>query len=267
MIKIMWKGKVGYGDIISPICYAHNVSNKLNEHVQLAFHWAGDALEKIDPSDPETLWERANYIDSLCEPTRAGVTVIHKFKNPIDFNHTSYDWDVVGHDYYHNYWFPRDQKQSSDHKTIVVNSTQGNTVTLKQYGKSWKDPVADQWPYIVDLLSRSFDVVVVDYRTPIRDLCEMLRTAAGFVGYHGTAAWPAKFMHIPSIIFSDGGNLTRCAFPYTRVYTANDDITSSLRDIEYQFDEIRADIKTFTQGYSSYMPSEKFQLHLCYDND
>ena len=37
-VEIDWKGKIGYGDIVSPICYAHNVAQKNTCDVDLNFY-------------------------------------------------------------------------------------------------------------------------------------------------------------------------------------------------------------------------------------
>ncbi len=79
MIDIQWKGKVGYGDIVSPICYAHNISYKLQVDVNLTFRWDDGPDHKIHPKDPETLWERACFIDRMCYQGSTNVNVFHKF--------------------------------------------------------------------------------------------------------------------------------------------------------------------------------------------
>ena len=38
-VEIDWKGKIGYGDIVSPICYAHNVAQKNTCDVDLNFYF------------------------------------------------------------------------------------------------------------------------------------------------------------------------------------------------------------------------------------
>lgn len=212
MIDIQWKGKVGYGDIVSPICYAHNLSYKLGTRVDLTFRWDGDSQYKVDARDPETLWERASFLSSRCEKDRTNVNVIHRFNSPLSINHTNYDWDVVGKDMFHNYWVPAESKKREP-ELIVINSTEGNIQSLKDYGKEWKDPAANDWLFIkVALKEKGYDVVVVDYRTPINVLWDLLQRAAGFVGYHGTAAWVARLCHTPSVLFSAGGKLSQRAF-------------------------------------------------------
>lgn len=264
MIDIQWKGKIGYGDIVSPVCYAHNLSFKLKTEVNLTFRWDNDSLHRIHHSDPETLWERADYIASMCEERDTVVNIEHRFKDPLNINHSNYDWNVIGKDAYHNYWRPKVFNQSASN-TIIVNSTDGNTTSLKTYGKPWKDPIASQWSRVVDTLSKQYNVVVVNYRTPIADLVTLLQTALGFVGYHGTAAWVAKFTHTPSILFANGGALTRNAFPYAHIETDPAQLDDVLSNISKRFLHNRDLIKKSRRAYLLYKPSDKFVESLKYE--
>ena len=260
MIKIDWKGKIGYGDVVSPICYAHNVSRKLETHVTLNFRWDFGPNVKIDKGDPETLWQRATTIFSLCDKTDTSVSLYHSFNDPLDINHTNYDWDVVGNDAFHNYWFPT-KPNIPRMKLIVVNSTSANIMSLKDYGKEWKDPAAGMWGDIVRTLSRTHKVVEVNYKTPIDTLIELLRDAEGFVGYHGTAAWVAKFMHTPSLIFSSG-SLTKNAFPYAVIEKDVAKIPHWLENINGAFNSSADKAISMREAYNTYMPSETFINHL-----
>jgi len=267
MLDIQWKGKIGYGDIVSPICYAYNLSHKLNLNVNLTFRWEYDSQQKIVDSDPESLWERACFIEQMCYRAKTKVNIIHKFNYPLDINHTNYDWNINKEDIFHNYWFPKfPNKQSSN--LIVVNSTIGNKLSLKEYGKDWKDPAAKFWPQIVEKLkSKGYDIVIVDYRTPIKILFNFLSEARGFVGYHGTAAWPARFMHVPSILLADS-TLTFTAFPYAVVERKS---CKELEKLMYYFDNIEnhlnnasKKIETTKKTYKGYMPSKKLLASLVY---
>lgn len=257
MIDIQWKGKIGYGDIVSPICYAHNLSYKLKTKVNLTFRWSHGPLQKSHPSDPETLWGRANYINLQCQKEGTDVTVIHKFDNPLDINHTNYDWDVVAKDVYHNYWTPKIFNEQLTN-TVIVNSTVGNVMSLQRYGKPWKDPLAGQWQKTIDKLSERYDIRVVDYRTPVEKLVKLLQKARGFVGYHGTAAWVAKFTHTPSILFADGGSLTRNAFSYAHIETDDSKLSEILSDPEPYFNLSKHLIKKSKDTYLFYTPNDKF---------
>ena len=265
MIDIQWKGKVGYGDIVSPICYAHNVSNKLQIPVNLTFRWDYGPERKIHPHDPEALWERACIIERMCYRGSTNVTVFHKFKHPLNINHTSYDWDIVGKDSLHNYWFPKTANKCSSN-LIVVNSTEGNSQSLNDYGKPWKDPISYLWPDVVERLKQNgFDIEVVDYRTPTQYLLNILKTARGFVGYHGTAAWPAKFMHVPSILFADGGSLTSTSFCYAVVEKDVSQWKNIIDNLEHFLNKSLRKIEETKKKYKTYMPDRRFLGHLVHD--
>lgn len=261
MIVIDWKGKVGYGDIISPICYAHNVSYKLKTHVRLVFHWATDPWDTQYTRDPEILWQRADIINSLCRKKNTQVEMHHVFDSILPFNHSNYDWNVVGKDRFHNYWMP-DRIIRGTSNTIVVNSTQGNQVSLKEYGKSWKDPAALLWSDIIQRLERRYKVVVVDYRTPLRFMIQQLQNAKGFIGYHGTAAWVARMFHTPSVLFADGGSLTRNAFFFADIHKSVDGYVSVIDNIDTHFDISRKLIEQAQLHYVLYKPSQEFITHL-----
>ena len=265
MIDIQWRGKVGYGDIVSPICYAHNISNKLQVKVNLTFRWDRGPNHKIHPHDPEALWERACFIEKMCYKGKTDVSIFHKFKHPLDINHTNYDWDVVGKDPFHNYWFPKIPNKP-ENRTIVVNSTEGNSLSLKDYGKAWKDPAAPYWSQIVNQLEQQgYPVIVVDYRTPTHLLIDILRKARGFVGYHGTAAWPAKFMHVPSVLFADSGSLTSTSFGYAVIERDASRWNSIVENIELYFQHATEKIESFKKAYKKYMPDKRFLGHLIHD--
>lgn len=263
MIYVDWKGKVGYGDIISPICYAHNISYKLQEKVTLVFHWPHDKFKKQHHLDPETLWQRADYINNVCLKDQTNVAVEHNFRSPLEVEHTNYEWRILKTDVLHNYWIPINiNKPITD--TVVVNTTTNNTQSLKAYGKPWKDPLVNDWDTVVQTLSRKYKVVTVNYRTPIHELIELLLTARGFFGYHGTAAWIAKFMHTPSVVF---GNtfLTHILLSYAHIETKKEELDKVLSDPEKYFN-ISCDLIRKTQeNYKHYMLSQKHIEYLKHD--
>lgn len=267
MINIEWKGKIGYGDIVSPICYAHNVSYKLKTPVTLNFRWATDNITKIEPRDPETLWRRCNYIMSLCETKGTTVSMYHKFNDPITFNHSNYDWDVVGSDKFHNYWYPiKSARHERREKTIVVNTTTFNSMPLLNYGKAWKDPAVDDWRAIVEMISQKYKVVEVNYQTPIGELVNLLSRCVGFVGYHGTAAWVAKFTHTPSVIFSQGKSLTSNAFPYAFIESDPMKFLLIAEHIGKALESSKLMIEKVKDEYERlYFPSDAFVKHLTHE--
>ena len=214
MLTCNWRGKVGYGDIVSPICYAHNVANKLDTHVKLVFHWNHSSSHKICVDDPETLMERASFIFDHC--IKSNVSLEHRYHSALPIHHDNYDFT----DDLHNFWYS-DQRHIGHSDIIVVNGTHHNMVTMAEYGKTWKDPIGEQgWAEFVSTLSKTHHVVDVSYRTPIKELVAVLQRAKVFVGYHGTAAWVAKFVQTPMVVFSNKVGLTQMSFSHAAVKTA-----------------------------------------------
>ncbi len=264
MIEILWKGKVGYGDIVSPICYAHNISYKLKTDVRLVFRWGHGVGRKVHASDPEQLWVRASYLFSQCQKKDTNVTLVHKFNNPLSVNHINYEWDCVSDDPFHNQWNSHLIHNPAS-KFIVVNSTINNILSLKEYGKSWKDPIASEWKSVLATIRKKYDVANVDYRTPVEDLCKMLCKATCFIGYHGTAAWVAKFLNIPSIIYSDGGKLTGNSFPAAVIIKKFQGVSHLMDNLPVYIEEARVKIQQTNEQYVSYVPSLKLLRSLCHE--
>ena len=225
MLTVNWKGKVGYGDIVSPICYAHNVSSQLDTKVKLVFHWPHDSSFKQYDDDPETLMERASFIYERC--VKANVVVEHRYNSllPKNFHHDNYEY-VDG---LHNYWYSTERNIGYTEE-VVVCGTHLNHVTMEQYGKTWKDPLGEQqWAAFTERLKNNFDVQEVSYRTPIDQLFRIIRRAKVFIGYHGSAAWAARFVQIPMVVFTNRAGLTGSSFNHAALKTnVEDDFEGNL---------------------------------------
>lgn len=208
MLSVNWKGKIGYGDIISPICYAHNVSNQLDTKVKLVFHWPHGPSFKQCNEDPETLMERASFIFDRC--VKSNVVLEHRYDSilPSNFHHDNYDYT----DGLHNFWYSKDRNNAYTEE-IVVCGTHHNSITMADYGKTWKDPLGEKaWSDLVIQLSQHHKVVDVSYRTPIQELFNTVKRAKLFIGYHGSVAWVARFLQIPMIVFSSKPKLSGMSF-------------------------------------------------------
>jgi hypothetical protein len=256
MLDIQWKGKIGYGDVVSPICYAHNISYKLKIPVNLTFRWEWGHGRKIHPSDPEQLWLRSSHIFSKAFKKNTDVTLIHKFRDPLSCNHTGYVWEDVAKDKFHNYWYST-YKRNPKKGTIVVNSTEGNLLSLAKYGKSWKDPVAENWRSAVDELRKKYKVSVVDYRTSLDQLCDLLNECECFIGYHGTAAWIAKFLETPSIIYSSGGTITKNAFHSAVIISRYKGVEHLIHNLNPYIEKAIINIEQDREAYKTYTPGFK----------
>lgn len=204
-IHVEWKGKIGYGDIISPISYAHNLSDKLSMPVLLTFHWPHGPDQKTYPDDPESIDFRAMYMHSLMKP--AEVAIEHVYYSTKEFDpdnpHTNYEYQENVHNLW---WSTITHHQTNDR--VVICPTTANSEPLAR-GKKWKDPVDAKW----DTIRTMFDADVVSYKTPINELVEKLRNCKVFIGYHGSCAWVARHLRVPSIIFSSIPDISQSCFP------------------------------------------------------
>ena len=69
-IEINWKGKIGYGDIISPLCYSHVLAVKNGIEVQLNMYWETSKGHLFKEKDSESLDYRQRFLFDLIEPVQ-----------------------------------------------------------------------------------------------------------------------------------------------------------------------------------------------------
>lgn len=218
---IQWKGKIGYGDIVSPLCYASNQSEIHDKSVGLNFIWPTFNQMLLDN------YHNVGKVEKLINNPR--VFVEHSINNDISFKHTNFnvrskDPKHIGH----NICFPEIADNKKD--LIVVSGTLRNNKPLANYGvdKKWKDPLtSEQWS---DLVKR-YNAVYVDYRTPFDELVDILSKTYYFIGYHGSCSWMARLFGCPMTVLSSRDVITSWCFPWSNRHV--DDIDADrLRSIE-----------------------------------
>jgi hypothetical protein len=232
-VVINWKGKIGYGDIISPICYAFNLAEKNQVDVVLNFHWENEAPSKYKPEDKETIQEWVDFIANNTMPVEFfDVQVNHVYGSKIGFNHDNYDADDIS---LHNMRFSTFGLTDGDnahesYKTLALVTTIKHKQQMKDYdeSKKWKDPIGDSpgiyvWPKVSSMLNkRGWDTRHVHYEHSCAQAVKILTNCRCVFGYHGAHMWMAKWLGLPMIIFSKGGkrrnNITEKAFPWAVVY-------------------------------------------------
>ena len=214
---IEWKGKVGYGDIVSPICFAQNQHEITGEKVSLQFYWnfrQGD--------DPESLDNRVRAIEEQLQLD--GVFIEHVYNTDLKYNHTVYnvgpkDWA----NQYHNVYFPKFDIQP---KHTVICSPLYNEIPLDQYShnKGWKGGISlHSWKNLVNKPG----YIHIDYRTPIKDVFEALLNCRYFIGYHGSCSWVARLFGVPMRIVSSDEEFSRWAFPWTQSMSDSVDVNKA----------------------------------------
>ena len=206
LVKIDWKGKIGYGDIVSPICYAHSMAQKNCCDVELIFHWPHKKGKKYKPEDPESLDQRAKHLAKIVSPVNYHqVKINHKYNSELDFNHTNYD----DSDMFHNFWHARVRNMSNSKPYIAMNTTATHQQTLEEYGgkaKTWKDPAGlIKWQQLEQEIIAKWGMEVkhVGYETPIADVIDIYRKCFMAIGYHGSTMWVARYLRCPMLIYSE----------------------------------------------------------------
>jgi hypothetical protein len=237
-LVINWKGKIGYGDIISPICYAFNCAEKNAIDVVLNFHWEDEEKTLYKPDDTEYIQDWCDFIvDNTLPVNFFDVQVNHIYGSKLPYNHDNYHDGSNKFMPIHNlrparFGFanrPSTEKAGRNNRLAMVTSM-GHKQPLHEYAthKGWKDPLGrtpsgNAWPEACDAFNRrGFDTTHLHYSTPIQKAVKIMQRSIGVVGYHGAHLWLAKWMGMPMIIFSKGGKLhghiTKMAFPWAVIY-------------------------------------------------
>ena len=232
-LVINWKGKIGYGDIVSPICYAFNIAEKNSVDVVLNFHWEAPGPTKYKPEDVQTIQEWVDFIANYTEPVKFfDVKINHIYNSNLQYNHDNYDADDISK---HNMRFSIFGLNDMDnaHETLQKLSlvtTIKHKQQIKDYdkNKSWKDPGGESpngyaWPKVSTMLNkRGWDTKHIHYEMATEDCVKKMLLTRCVFGYHGAHMWLAKWLGMPMIIFSKGGkrrqNITERAFPWAVVF-------------------------------------------------
>ena len=201
---ILWPGKIGWGDVISPIC----IAARLDE--PLTFVWGRRG----------TPWARA-AADFIAKNHEKPVEV-HHVEGELVGQHSKATWDDS--DPMHNVGFARagmrwrqQERDDPDWIRFALTTPESNLEELPEH-KQWKlGNVA--WGSAARRLMEDGPGGVrrVDYRTPTEDAAYIIRHADVHVGYHGNASWLARWLGIPQIVVSSRKSQTQRSFPHAVV--------------------------------------------------
>jgi len=223
-LVINWKGKIGYGDIISPISYAMNIAEKNSTDVLLRFHWPYDKPRKYNEYDSETIQDWIDLTYNILEkPQFWNVIIEHVYDSKLNYNHDNY---LVDNFHCHNLrfaahgWNDGNNGHSQWRNVTMVTSIK-HKETWDEYDKhkAWKDPLAYTpsgfaWPKVGALIEkRNWRLRYVHYRDPMQNVINVMARSRGVVGYHGAHMWIARMLGLPMVIFSKKP-LTEKAFPW-----------------------------------------------------
>ena len=228
-LVINWKGKIGYGDFISPISYAMNMADCNGTDVILKFHWPQEGPSKFKEADPETYQDIIEQTYNILEkPTFFNVTIEHVYDSKLPYNHDNYMMGKTNSNWFHCHNLRLATTGLNDYNNVHANWKNITMVTsikheqpLHEYSKSkaWKDPLGRTpsgfaWPKVGALIQkRDWKLKHVHYETPMLTVIKKMQQSIGVIGYHGAHMWVARMLGLPMIIFSQK-ELTEHAFPW-----------------------------------------------------
>lgn len=212
-MKVEWRTGIGYGDFVTGLGYSRNLYYKSGLPLQFLFHWKNSKDFYYTEKDKETLFHRFEYIESLFE--RVPVDISHKFNSFPGYRFLN-QFDEFN--YLHG--LGRTNLVPEYKKIAVLWTTRNN----KEFPGIHKDPVFDKWDRITGIVrDHGYDVVEIDYRTPVREVIELIRISEFGIGYDGLAHQLYKFMWKPLIVFCGRLSLNKLLIPWAKLYTNSND--------------------------------------------
>lgn len=248
-MNIEWKAKIGYGDFISPICYANMQSFRKRQHTTLWFHYKNHKNWKVNEQTPWTVFKLATVIHDLAIQT--SLESFHTFEDGFEVDHINYDPSHNAH----NFWLS-EFHTLHERDVIVINTTLPNEIHMKDYGKekTWKDPLDTKWLEFVKLIRAKYPnetIVEVSYRDSLRRVHDLYSRCKLAIGYHGSTMWMAKFLFCPMFIFSSN-NLTTSSFPWAYSTDVMDEFFE--HPIEYWIETSQLYQQRFLETAEQYAP-------------
>ena len=211
--KIWWKGKIGYGDIISPICYAHNQAEINKQNVELNFYFEHEEGTKFKEDDSETINDRIDFItENMLVEHDFKVTVNQTYNYVFPTNHVGYNDNPRS---LHNLAFSKYKWKEGD--TIYLITPRKNKKQFAEYApqKAWKDE--GHWDDITnDLKLKGIPWEEIHYQTPLKEVCENLSTSRFVIGYHGGSSQVARWLGVPMWIRSQRREWSEEIFPWNK---------------------------------------------------
>ena len=223
-LVINWKGKIGYGDIISPISYAANIADKNRTDVVLRFHWKQSKPEKYKPEDSETIQQWIEQIyNYIQKPRFYDLTIEHVYDSALTYNHDNYDAsNMECHNMrFGNWGYDYETVVHDNFKNVTMVTSLKHKQLLHEYdpGKAWKDPLGQTpsgfaWPKVGALIKkRGWNLRYVHYQDSLQRVIKTMNMSSGVIGYHGAHMWVARMLGLPMVVFSEKP-LSEKAFPW-----------------------------------------------------
>ena len=241
--KIQWRSKEGYGDFITGLCYAHSSTIKYNRPVHINFHWPNPKNYLLSDKDKESILYRFEHIQSRLKPVR-GLTVTHEFASIPEYRFIN---ELEEFNPLHGLWYPK--KDFPIEKGLVVVWTSKHNLEFPGYHK---DPIYDNWEKVFDKLrGEGYNIREVTYRTPIKEVMDLMQRSEFGVGYEGMVHQLYKFLWRPIVIASKRVSLATLLAPQGTIVTKPEQLLKE--DINKYVDISKKNIKRLLAEHRKYI--------------
>lgn len=252
--RILAKMTPGMGDLMCAMNVAHMRSLYLQDRVHLELHWYHDKDFLYHFEDPETIIERFEYINNFYFKKFVEVDITHVFNSTDmklhfnryeNFTRKRVDIDAGKREKFrYNDWLFRTDIDKTPVPGKVVLWT---PVWNAQDPRRFKIPFPkEKWDEVKDIITiQGYDIVEIDYRTPISEVLYHIRTCEVCLCYEGMWHYIARNMCKPMIVLTKD-NITNYHTPDALIYKVRKVEEHSTRFF-YEFDRRVARAKLFSE--------------------
>lgn len=240
MELITWRGTPGVGDFMWALNSAHNYAYRTKQKVNLEFQWEHEEDYLHHFEDPETIIERLNYIHNFYH-RKDDVEVTHVFnawgryrdwkysddlimteegrlrqvarkgpKNRFWFESGAYSDEIGGKAPTPDWIFREDAFRPIENKAVIWTPKFNAEVP-----RTWKNFLTEsEWDDIISSTRRAgFNVIELNYRTPIAEAMYHISTCRQVICYDGMWHYLARNFMRPTVVISSEG-VTRYHTPH-----------------------------------------------------
>lgn len=266
--NLLVRGTSGAGDFMFTLSTAFYIANLIKEPIHVIFYWNHGADYCFHPEDPESIIEKIAYFYSRCYK-REYVTYEHVFDFDVDdlfvgemmLNLTNKEkiknqdlrmmpvglcsWKMD----------PRMLRVPTDPKKVVCWRSNFNAAVPAGWKRSYSH---HDWDHAIKLLrERGYKVIVIDYRTPIREVFYHMQSSRFNMGYDGMWHYVSRMLYKPTIITGNSG-IIRNHNPQAKLFFSPEkdnkkygyDMMRFVKDIDHnikELDELVSDYKDYLE--------------------
>jgi hypothetical protein len=268
MINVKWRGTYGVGDFMMALNICHLYAYEHKTRIHLEMHWDHDEDYLHHPNDPETIWERMDWIHDKYH-RQSDVEVEHVFDSPLfpdtfpsghmnpDKNKTRWIWEN-GYGSEPNALLRADWVFNKDEfvpkKNKIICWTPHYNAEPPRKWKRFLD--ADDWSDIISKLQwNGWEFVELTYRTPVEEAYKHIQECDFIVCYDGMWHFIARNFSKPLFIPSWEGitkwNTPQAATRHNRdrvmefFADGNEDFLPSLQEMKWKADRYKEFISNY----------------------